>query len=406
MVTRPLRCRAMVRRAMVTFIIGVLLLAVAPASAYGRVDDGRPEAAITALEVREIAPPRWVTGTDDRVHVEYDLAITNTFTSDVTLLSLEVLDERGATLLRLEGDALAAVTTKFLDYATPTVVVPPSGTVQTVVDVVLPAGARAPARLSHRLDYDFPPDALFHQIIGSRQVDGPVCGWSGNKPIVISPPLRGSGWVAVNACCEPSSHRSFVLAANGGLVTPEVFAIDWIQVRGRPRRPKVTAPQNDQWFGHGEPILAAAGGRVVSVVNDMPEVPPGTGLNDNPTIQTTNDFGGNHVLIRIRRGVYAFTATWCRVRSGAGGRPRRDRRAARPAGQHRQHVGAAPALRTDRRARGAQLRQPPVRDRPLHLRRAGRVVSNLPRGHITGTPRRVRKAHPLTNSVANFSSPG
>ena len=395
----------MVRRAMFTLIVGVLLLAVAPASAYGGVDDGRPEAATTALEVREIAPPRWVTGTDDRVHVEYDLAITNAFTSDVTLLSLEVLDERGATLLRLEGDALAAVTTKLLDYATPTVVVAPSGTVQTVVDVVLPAGARVPARLSHRLDYDFPPDALFHQIIGSRQVDGPVVRVERRPPIVISAPLRGSGWVAVNACCQPSSHRSFVLAANGGLVTPEVFAIDWIQVRDG-RLAEGDGSANDQWFGHGEPIFAAASGQVVSAVNDKPEVPPGIGLNDNPTIQTTTDFAGNHVLIRIRRGVYALYAHMIpgSIQVQVGDHVE--------TGQQLGLLGntgntSAPHLHfglIDGPGVLSSDSLPFVIDRFTFEGQA----EFLPDGDvmITGTPRRVRNAHPLTNSVASFSSPG
>lgn len=84
---------------------------------------------------------------------------------------------------------------------------------------------------SRRCD-EFPPDTLYHQLIGSLQVDGPVLRVERRKPIVVSPPLRGSGWIATNACCEPSSHRSFVLAANGGFVTPEVFAIDFIREEG------------------------------------------------------------------------------------------------------------------------------------------------------------------------------
>jgi Peptidase family M23 len=395
----------MVRRAMFTLIVGVLLLALAPASAYARDDDGRPEAAITALEVREIAPPRWVTGTDDQVHIEYDLAITNTFTSDVTLRSLEVLDERGATLLRLEGDALAAVTTRFLDYATPTVVVPPSVAVQTVVDVALPADARVPGRLSHRLDYDFPPDALFHQIIGSRQVDGPVLRVERRQPIVISPPLKGSGWVAVNACCQPSSHRSFVLAANGGFVTPEVFAIDWIQVRDG-RLAEGDGSTNEQWFGHGEPIFAAASGEVVEVVNDKPEVPPGISLDDNPTIQTTVDFGGNHALIRIRRGVYALYAHMIpgSIQVQVGDRVE--------TGQQLGLLGntgntSAPHLHfglIDGLGVLSSDSLPFVIDRFTFEGQA----EFMPTGEvtITGTPRRVRNAHPLTNSVASFSSSG
>jgi hypothetical protein len=151
-----------------------LTLAVAAPGAGAQGGDGRPEQPLTTLEVRVLAPPHVVKGTDGRQHIEYDLAITNVFTSDVTLTSLEVRDQKGRSLLRLEGDALAAVTTEFLGV-TPTPTLEPSQAVQTVVDVTLPRGAQVPARLTHRLRYEFPPDALFHQLIGSRQVDGPCC---------------------------------------------------------------------------------------------------------------------------------------------------------------------------------------------------------------------------------------
>lgn len=118
------------------------------------------------------------------------------------------------------GDDLGAVDPLQILGTTPTVTVEPSQTVQTIVDVVLPRGARVPARLHHRVDYAFPPDVLFYQLIGSRHVDGPVLRVERHEPIVVSPPLRGPGRMAITACCEPSSHRSFVLAANGDLVTP------------------------------------------------------------------------------------------------------------------------------------------------------------------------------------------
>ena len=85
----------MLRRAVLTLVIGSLTLAFASAGASAQDDDGRPEKPLTTLEVRGIAPPQVVKGTDGRRHVEYDLAITNVFTADVTLTSLEVRDVRG-----------------------------------------------------------------------------------------------------------------------------------------------------------------------------------------------------------------------------------------------------------------------------------------------------------------------
>jgi hypothetical protein len=399
----------MIRRAVVALLVGAVLSAVAPVCADASVDhkigDGRPETPITAVEARGITPPRVVKGTDDQLHVEYDLAITNTFTSDVTLVSLDVLDERGVSLLSLEGDALGAVTTRFLDV-TPALTVPPSGTVEAVVDVVLSSGARVPARLSHRLVYDFPPDALFHQLIGSRQVNGPVLRVERQQPIVVSPPLRGSGWIAVNACCEPSSHRSFVLAANGGLVTPEVFAIDWIQARDG-LLAEGDGSRNDQYFGHGEPVLAAASGEVVRVANNRPEVPPGTGTTDNPTLETTTDFAGNFVLIRIQRGVYALYAHMITgsVQVQVGDHVETGQQlgllgnSGNTSGPHL-HFGLIDGL-----GLLSSDSLPFVIDR-FTFEGQAEVSTTTGAVTITGTPRRVRNAHPLTNSVGSFTTPG
>ena len=100
------------------------------------------------------------------------------------------------------------------------------------------------------------------------------------------------------------THRSTILPANGAYVAPEIFAVDYIRmVNGRFYEGDGT--QNTDWFGYGAPIHAVAGGKVVSVVNDRPEVPPFTVTEDNPTVTKPSDFGGNGVVVKIRPGVFA-----------------------------------------------------------------------------------------------------
>src|SRR5215213_7597949 len=78
----------------------------------------------TALLVTAIHDPLRVTGSDGMVHLEYDLVLTNVFTSPVTISSIDVLTPEGQSLLRLEGDALEAMTQSLVGR-TPTDVVPP-----------------------------------------------------------------------------------------------------------------------------------------------------------------------------------------------------------------------------------------------------------------------------------------
>ncbi|HYG95822.1 MAG TPA: M23 family metallopeptidase, partial [Solirubrobacterales bacterium] len=54
----------------------------------------------------------------------------------------------------------------------------------------------------------------------------------------------------------------------------------------------------------GEPIYSATNGKVVGVVDGIPETPAGA-FPPNPTAQTA---GGNHVVVDMGRGRYAFYA--------------------------------------------------------------------------------------------------
>ena len=63
-----------------------------------------------------------------------------------------------------------------------------------------------------------------------------------------------------------------VTTANGTYVTPEMFAIDWVQaVHGALFRGN--GKQLSDWFGFGKPIYAVANGVVVQTINNRPETP-------------------------------------------------------------------------------------------------------------------------------------
>jgi hypothetical protein len=171
----------------------------------------------------------------------------------------------GRTLLRLMGSAIAAQTHQII-AGPASACIPASVTMVTLVDVVLPrsAGRRVPSRLANRIDYAVPPHAPLRALLGSTTVKGPVLRTDRRGPVVIAAPLRGSGWLAGNGCCSvPSSpHRNFVISANGTFVTPEMFAIDWVQVvNGSLFHGDGTRLSDYPYFG--VPIYAVADGTVV-----------------------------------------------------------------------------------------------------------------------------------------------
>jgi hypothetical protein len=120
---------------------------------------------------------------------------------------------------------------------------------------------------------------------------------------VIAPPLSGEGWFNGNGCCETTPHRSFRTAADGlRFATPETFAIDWVQVRDD-RLFEGDGTQNEQYFAFGAEVRSATYGQVVVVRDGLPEETPN---NDPKNVLLEQDFGGNHVVVRVRPGVYAF----------------------------------------------------------------------------------------------------
>lgn len=257
----------------------------------------------TALLVSAIHDPLRVTGSDGMVHLEYDLVLTNVFAAPVTVTAIEVLTPDGQSLLRLTGDALAAMTQPLFGR-TPTALVPQSGALAAMLDVVVPPD-HVPERLTHRISYELAPDAPLATLIGSQEIVGPELAVDPFAPLVIAPPLRGTGWANANGCCDASAHRSARLAVDGShLVTFELFAIDWIRLEGN-RLFTGDGTRNEDYFAFGAEVLAVADGTVAFVRDGLPEDTP----NEPPTtVHQPLDYGGNEVVLELAPGVYAFYA--------------------------------------------------------------------------------------------------
>ena len=123
----------------------------------------------------------------------------------------------------------------------------------------------------------------------------------------LGPPLVGDGWVAFNGCCEPGSpHRSTVLPVNGQLHFAQRFAIDWMQLDGQGRLRNGPANDVHSYTAYGAKLLAAADGIVVSALDGLPDqVPPNA---PDPGTITLENVDGNHVVLDLGNGIYAFYA--------------------------------------------------------------------------------------------------
>jgi peptidase M23-like protein len=266
----------------------------------------------TALKVSVIHKPLYAKGSDGKVHLEYDLVSTSVFPVPVTLTKVEVVAGDGRRLLTLEEDALEARTQPLGDYSATTREVPASGSLATLVDIKVPPG-EVPERVTNLITYELPPDApqILEALVGSHVIKGPKLEVPRRPATVVAPPLSGEGWWNGNGCCDTTPHRSFRIAVDGErFVTPETFAIDWVQVRqvtvdGEQvyRSFEGDGTQNEQYFAFGANVRSATSGEVVDVRDGLPNETPNT---DPVNVHLPLDVGGNHVAVRVRPGVYAF----------------------------------------------------------------------------------------------------
>ena len=223
---------------------------------------------VTPLLASVIAPPIPVPATDGKIHLAYELLLTNVLNQELTLTSLDVRAS-DQTLLNLAGDRLA-YWTRVIGNPTPTAKLGPAQSAVVWLDVALDPAATVPAELVHAVGVSItqPHPPLFPATMTENVAPVTV---QTRKPSLIAPPLVGTNWVDANSCCDMTPHRMALNPLNGQLWVAERFAIDYVQLLpdGRMFNGDKTKPES--YPGFGADIRAVADGRVVGVVDGLPE---------------------------------------------------------------------------------------------------------------------------------------
>jgi len=256
---------------------------------------------VTPLLASVIAAPIPVPATDGKVHLAYELLLTNVLNQGLTLTSVDVR-AGDQTLLNLAGDRLT-YWTRTLGNSTSTTKLGPAQSAAVWLDVALDRGATIPAELVHGVGVSLaqPQPPLFPATM--IETVAPVSVQT-RKPSVIAPPLVGPNWVDANSCCDMTPHRIALNPLNGQLWAAERFAIDYVQLLpdGRLFNGDKTKPES--YSGFGADIHAVDDGQVVAVVDGLPEQVPG----QNPTGLPLEQYAGNHIVQVMADGNYALYA--------------------------------------------------------------------------------------------------
>ena len=160
--------------------------------------------------------------------------------------------------------------------------------------IALADGQLAPASLHHRIT------------VGEATLDAAVVSISTQKPVVIGPPLRGSDWMAANGPSRDSGHRRALIATEGSARIAQRFGIDWVQLHPAGGTFQGDAKDNKSYRAYGADVLAVANGSVVATKDGIPENVPGITSRAVPI--TSDTVGGNHIVLDLGGGRYAFYA--------------------------------------------------------------------------------------------------
>jgi Peptidase family M23 len=238
-------------------------------------------------------------GSDGRVHLVYELGVTNFSSSEVVVEKVEVLGD-GVDLQTLDT---AAVASRLQPAGQREAVgtLPGSMNARLFLHVVLAPGASVPSQLSHRVSMRVsaapPGQQEMEETGGATHVD--------LQPVAqIGPPLRGEGYISADSCCDATRHTRAALPVNGRVWVAQRYAVDWEQLNAGGGIYSGARENLKSYAIFGQPVLAVADAVVVSAIDGLPEQTPGK----FPTNIAIADADGNSIILDLGKNRYALYA--------------------------------------------------------------------------------------------------
>jgi hypothetical protein len=279
------------RRWCLTFL--ALVVAAVPASA--QLGGMAP-----AMEVRVPKPPTVMHGGGQTV-LPYELHITNLTTQPLTITRIEVVNaDNNAVLATLADSALAQSITRVGVRLPPPERAHVGAGLRAVVYMWVPVTGAPPRALRHRVMTRPDTGTASPTVLETPPV--PVS----NSVVVIAAPLHGGPWLAANGPGAESGHRRAMIPLFGSYYIAQRFAIDWVKLDASYKTYRGDSLENSSYYAYGNDALAVADGIVTEVKDSIPENVPG--LNSRAVPITLETVGGNHVIVDIGGGHYAFYA--------------------------------------------------------------------------------------------------
>lgn len=272
----------------------VTIVALAATTAYG--------APALPLKIAVIARPvpTVLFDGDGKPHAAYELYVSNFNSQTVRIDKLKLSpSEKAASDQSFSGDALHHMFSLIAGNAlTPQdPVLKPAAT--GVLFVFLDRDPGREVFNTLEVEEDGKPDTR-------QEVAAAVVDVSHTSPIIISSPLRGDNWWTPNGPANDSIHRRTIIALGPTIAIPERYAVDWVKLGPDGNSFHGDSKENRNYYAYRSEIHAVGDGRVVSVLDGVPENVP-----NSPTMAVTitlANIAGNSVIEDLGGGRYALYA--------------------------------------------------------------------------------------------------
>lgn len=255
------------------------------------------------LELRVPKPPTVGTG-EGASFLVYELHVTNFSPRPMTLRQVDVVT----------GDATHRALLSLADTALQHSLTRPGLTIKMDERPMIGPGLRAVVFLWVPVEARTAPASIVNRVTVAQgsgdsakvsTLDGPAVPVTPSV-VVIGPPLRGGPWLAANGPSNTSGHRRALIPVGGVPSISQRFAIDYVKLGSDGKTYTGDSLVNRNYLAEGNDALAVADGRVSEVKDGIPENVPGIDSRAVPI--TLETIGGNHVIIDLGQGRFAFYA--------------------------------------------------------------------------------------------------
>lgn len=238
-----------------------------------------------------------VKGSDGLFHLVYELKLDNFAGDAVAIKSIDAIDAGAGTTVGSLTPADIAQRLAVNDKRTAPGTLGPAQGGLVYMHLSFKDAAAVPKTLVHRLSIAFERGNPFVGIVARTVPAAPTA-------LVLEPPLRGSLYIAGDACCDSTRHVRATLPLDGQLFTSQRFAVDWEQLDSEGHIYVGDPRKVDSYNVYRKPIHAVASGKVVAALDGLEDQTPGA-LPENLPPEHAD---GNHVVLDLGDGRYALFA--------------------------------------------------------------------------------------------------